>query len=69
MPHFTYAKLRGRITEKFGTQSRFAEAVGLSPITISKKLTGKIGFSSDDIETWCKLLEIPLREAGVYFFA
>ena len=21
MPHFTYAKLRGRITEKFGTRS------------------------------------------------
>lgn len=69
MPHFKYAKLRGRIKEKFGTQGRFAEAVGLSPITISRKLTGKMAFSSDDIERWCGLLEIPLKEAGVYFFA
>ena len=26
-------------------------------------------FSSDDIRTWCELLEIPLEESGLYFFA
>lgn len=66
---FKYAKLRGRITEKFGTESRFAEALGVSLIIVSRKLTGKCGFSSKDILKWCEVLEIPLKEVGSYFFA
>jgi transcriptional regulator with XRE-family HTH domain len=69
MPNFKYAKLRGRIKEKFGTQGNFAKALGISQISVSRKLTGKVAFSSDDIEKWCKLLEIPIKEAGLYFFA
>ena len=45
-----FAKLRGRITEKFGSESRFAEALGVSLISVSKKLTGRAGFSKKDIE-------------------
>ena len=33
-----YAKLRGKIKEICGTQAKFAENVGLSPTTVSKKL-------------------------------
>ena len=69
MPVFKYAKLRGRIREKFGTQAKFAEALGVSPVTVSRKLTGNVPFSSEDIEKWCKLLEIPIKDAGLYFFA
>ena len=69
MPDFKYAKLRGRIKEKYGTQGKFAVALGLSPVSVSRKLTGKVPFTSDDIEKWCKLLEIPIKDAGLYFFA
>lgn len=64
-----FAKLRGRITEKFGSESRFAEALGVSLISVSKKLTGRAGFSKKDIERWCDLLDIPIEEIGSYFFA
>lgn len=69
MENKKFAKLRGRITEKFGTESRFAEFLGVSLITVSKKLTGKSGFSKKDIEKWCSALDIPIEEIGNYFFA
>ena len=40
---FNYAKLLGKIVEIFGTQRKFAEAMGLSERTISLKLNGKMG--------------------------
>lgn len=63
-----YAKLRGRIVEKYGTISRFGEAVGLSGVSMSKKLTGLTGFSQADIIQWCELLNIDLADVGAYFF-
>lgn len=65
---FKYAKLRGRITEKFGTESHFAKVLGVSLVAVSRKLTGKSGFTGRDIEKWCEVLEIPLKEVGSYFF-
>ena len=38
---FKYAKLSGRIKEKFKTQERFAEAMNMSPRSISLKLNNK----------------------------
>lgn len=69
MADFKYAKLRGRIIEKFGTESRFADDLETSLITVSRKLNGKSQFSSDDIKKWCASLEIPVEDAGTYFFA
>ena len=69
MTDFKYAKLRARIKEKFGTEGNFAEALGMSQNSVSRKFNDKVQFSSDDIRTWSKLLEIPLEEAGLYFFA
>ena len=65
---YKYNKLRGRIIEKFGSQVAFAEAVGLSKTQLSKKMTGKAGFDQNDIVKWCGLLDIPVEEAGLYFF-
>lgn len=65
---FKYAKLRGRIREKFGTEGKFAEALGTTQNTLSRKFNDKVQFSSEDIKQYCSLLEIPLEEAGVYFF-
>lgn len=69
MADFKYLKLRARIKEKFGTEGNFAEALGISQNSLSRKFNDKIQFSSNDIRTWCELLEIPIEEAGIYFFA
>jgi hypothetical protein len=55
--------------EKFGTYGNFAEDINVSLVTVSNKLRGVTQFSQDDIVLWCKALEIPLAESGVYFFA
>ena len=64
----SYAKLRGRIREKFGKQEYFAEAMGMDPSSLSKKLNNKTEWTRIEIEKACVLLEIPLAEAHLYFF-
>lgn len=68
---FDYSKLRGRITEKFGKQSAFAEAIGISTVALSRKLMGRTTISVDDIKHWSnpKLLDIAPSEYHIYFFA
>ena len=66
---FTYRKLRGKIVEVFGTNYRFAEALNISENSLSKKLNGKTMFNQADISKWCSLLNIPIEEAGIYFFS
>ncbi len=65
---FDYNKLRGRIVEKFGTQSAFAEAMSMSNGTLSMKLASKSYFSADEIVKACELLEITSGEVSAYFF-
>ena len=66
---FKYAKLRAKIREKYGTEGKFAEALGTTQMTVSRKFNDKTQFSSEDIKRYCALLDIPLEEAGQYFFA
>lgn len=56
--NYSYDRLRGRIIEKYGTQEKFAEKLGLSSNSMSKKMNGKTGFSQKDIVEWSKLLDI-----------
>ena len=65
---YKYAKLKGRIVEKFGTQGKFAEALGVIPLTVSRKLNGEAGFSRDDMLIWAELLGIKKSEIPAYFF-
>lgn len=66
---YNYRKLLGRITEIFGTQAKFAEAMGISEHTISIKLNGKSEWKQPEIAKACQLLNIPIREMHAYFFA
>lgn len=66
---YTYNKLRGRIVEKFGTQERFAAALGMTKQGLSLKMTGKTEFSQRDIGRWCEILEITQEQIAEYFFA
>lgn len=65
---YKYKKLRGRIVEKYGTQEKFAKAVGISETALSKKMQCKTGISQSDICLWSKLLDIQPEEYGEYFF-
>lgn len=65
---YRYDKLRGRIVEKFGSQNKFANALDTTTITVSNRMTGKTGFSQEDIEQWSQMLDIDPSEYGAYFF-
>lgn len=64
-----YSKLIGRIAEKVGTQSEFAERIGLSERSVSLKLNGKVGWKQEEIVKACAVLEIPAHSLHDYFFA
>lgn len=66
---YSYKKLRGRIVERFGSQTNFAEKLGISATSLSKKMQCKTGFSQEDIEKWAELLDINRAEFSDYFFA
>lgn len=65
---FDYSKLKGRIIEKYNSQSKFAEAVGISDRSMSLKLNNGIGLSQEDIVKWSKLLAIDSENISSYFF-
>lgn len=65
---YTYNKLRGRIIEKYGSLTAFCAHLTISRNSLSKKMTGKTGFSQDDIKVWSELLDIAPDEYGQYFF-
>lgn len=60
--------LQGRIVQKFGTQGKFAIALGNTEQTVAAKLNGRSRFSRDDIIKWCKMLDIESDDIGEYFF-
>lgn len=64
-----YRKLRGRIIEKYGTYGKFAEALGKTKQAVSRKLTGGVEFTREDIIKWCELLDIEIADIGLFFYA
>jgi DNA-binding XRE family transcriptional regulator len=65
---FDYSKLRGRIIEKFGSQSVFAKKIGLSERSLSKKMNNKVYFNQLEMEHSAKLLGIRIEDIPKYFF-
>jgi len=65
---FDYSKLRGRIVEKFGTMSAFANAVGITEVALSRKLNNKIAISRNDMIIWSQALDVSLDEYGAFYF-
>ena len=66
---YKYNRLRGRIVEKYGSQASFARKLGISATQLSRKMSGKVGFSQADMLEWGELLQIPKEEFVSYFFA
>lgn len=64
----SYAKLRGKIREVFGTQEAFAEAMGMSRSALSMRLNNKIGWSLAEARKACELLLVDDNEVSALFF-
>lgn len=65
---YDLSKLRGRIIEKFGSLSNFAEKLGKDKTYLSRKMQGHSDFSRTEIIEWSNLLEIDSSMYEVYFF-
>ena len=63
-----YAKLRGLIREKYGTESAFAKAAGLPISVLSRCLNQRRQWRGEEIAAACGALDIPLTEAYQYSF-
>lgn len=63
-----FNKLRGKITEKYGSITAFADAINMSRVALSRKLGGKSVFTKDEIEKIINVLEIDKTELVKYFF-
>ena len=68
MTKFDYSKLRGKIRE-FGTQEAFANAIGISTVTLSERLNNKSQFTQNEINKTVDVLKIEPEEIPIYFFA
>ena len=65
---YDYSKLRGKIVEIFGSNGAFAKVFPMSERTLSKKMTGKVGWSQKQMKRACELLSIEEQELPAYFF-
>ena len=68
IPIFDYSKLKGLITERYGTQRAFAAAIGRSDTYVSLVLSGKSYLGQLEIDSWVDILEIKNEDIGLYFF-
>ena len=66
---FDYSMLRKRIKEVVGTETLFAEKMGLSTVSLSAKLNNNVSFKSSEIEKACQLLNIDKKDIGSYFLS
>lgn len=64
----SYAKLRGKIREMFGTNAAFATAMEMDLSTLSQKLNNRTSWKREEIERACHLLEVQLEDVFLYFF-
>ena len=66
---YNYSKLLGRIKELDFTQATLAEAIGKDGSTVNAKLNNKGEFKAGEIDSICRVLDIPSEKIGEYFFA
>ena len=64
-----YAKLRGAIRERLGSEGVLAVKLGMNPVTLSKKLNGKTDWKKNEMEKTLEYLVIPRSEVYDYFFS
>ena len=65
---FNYNKLRGRIREILGTESKFTELMPMNRGTVSLKLNGQQEWTQSEILVALKVLKLSKEDIGIYFF-
>lgn len=55
---YDYTILKSKIEEKFGSQEKFAEAMGILPSSLSMKLSNSVEFSQPQIAKAIELLKL-----------
>lgn len=65
---YDYRKLRGKIVEVFGSQTKFAKALGVSDRTVSLKLNNERGWTQEEINKSMTLFDEPSGRIKDYFF-
>lgn len=65
---FDYSKLRGRIREKYGTEQKFAAAMGIGRVTLSSKLNNESDFTRKQILRAAAALDLDVTQIPEYFF-
>ncbi len=63
---YDYSKLRGKIVEVYGSQEKFAEALGIERTSLSNKMAGNVEFKQKQILKSIELLGI--ENPIPYFF-
>jgi len=48
--YYNYQRLRGLIREHCGTQQKFADKIGISTVSLSQRLNGKLQFTQKEME-------------------
>ena len=65
---YDYSELRGEIKKKYGTESAFADALGMNKSTLSQKLSNKSEFTQQDMKQIINALGCNVALIGFYFF-
>ncbi len=67
---YNYSNLLGRITALCGTQKKFAEKMGLSERSVSRKLNNEVAWSQKDMLKASEALQFENGAASIpeYFF-
>lgn len=66
---FDYSKLKGRITEVFGTCVKFAESLGKTNTYVSLTLNNRRYLQQNEVVEWANKLCIADDDIGAYFYA
>ena len=65
---FDYSKLRGRIREKYGTEQKFAVAMGIGRVSLSSKLNNESDFTRKQMLRAAEVLDLDATQIPEYFF-
>lgn len=65
---FDYQRLKVKIKSVYKTQSRMAEAIGISRSTLNLKLSGKAEWRQYEMFKVLRLLGEPIDRVAMYFY-
>lgn len=65
---YDYSELFGLIRTHFGSQEKFAEALGLSKMSLTNRLLNRLQFKQNEIEIARKLFNLSAEDVVRIFF-